>query len=130
MAALAVYAVGFVIYGLLVPPETWMQWSGITAEAMDAVGMSRMPLSPVMPVMIALGVAVALRWREARGLAAGASTGFIMALLFLVGGRLYSYVYGVEGLTILALDAVHLLLNGVVAGAVLGAWPAPKPDRH
>lgn len=130
VAAIAIYAVGFVIYGLLVAPETWMLWSGITEEEMNAVGMSRMPLSPVMPLMIALGVAVALRWRSASGIAAGASTGFIMALLFLVGGRLYGYVYGVEGLTILALDTVHLLLNGVIGGAVLGAWPARDSDRH
>jgi hypothetical protein len=127
VAAIATYAVGFVIYGLLVPPETWMQWSGISQDEMDAVGMSRMPFSPVMPLMIALGTALAIRWRGATGVAAGAATGFLMALFFLVGGRLYGYVYGVEGLSILALDVVHLLLNGVAAGAVLGAWPAKKP---
>ncbi len=126
IAAIATYAVGLVIYGLLIPTETWLLWSGITPEQMNSVGMSRMPLSPIMPLMIALGTAVAVKWRGATGLAAGASTGFIMALLFLVGGRLYSFVYGVEGLNILALDVAHLLLNGVAAGAVLGAWPARK----
>ena len=44
-----------------------------------------------------------------------------MALFLLVGGRLYGYVYGVQGESILALDSIHLLLDGIVAGAVLGA---------
>ena len=100
-----------------------MQWSGITQEEMDAVGMSRMPLSPIMPLMIAYGTALAIKWRGARTLAGGVTTGFLMALFFLVGGRLYSYVYGVEGVEVLALDTVHFLLNGVAAGAVIGAWP-------
>lgn len=126
VAAIAAYAVGFVIYGLVVPAETWMQWSGITQEEMDAVGMSRMPLSPIMPIMIAYGMALAIKWRGVQGLAAGVSTGFLMALLFLVGGRLYNYVYGIEGANLLALDTAHLLLNGVVAGAVIGAWPRKK----
>ncbi len=123
IAAVAVYAVGFVIYGLIVPPETWMRWSGITQADMDAIGASRMPLSPVMPLMISFGTALTLKWRGASGLAGGAGTGFLMALLFLVGGRLYSFVYGVEGIEVVALDSAHLLLNGVVAGAVIGAWP-------
>ena len=40
-AAVAIYAIGFVIYGLLIPAETWMAWEGMTAEDMDAVGSSR-----------------------------------------------------------------------------------------
>ncbi len=123
VAALAIYAVGFIIYGVLVPSETWMAWSGISAQEMEAVGMSRMPLSPIMPLMIATGVAFAIKWREASDLMSGVSTGFWMALFLLVGGRLYGYVYGVEGLDILGLDTLHLLLNGVAAGAVLGVWP-------
>ncbi len=123
VAAVAIYAVGFIIYGFLVPSETWMAWSGISPQEMEAIGMSRMPLSPIMPLMIAMGIAFAVKWREASDLLSGISTGFWMALFLLVGGRLYGYVYGVEGLDILGLDTLHLLLNGVTAGAVLGAWP-------
>lgn len=123
VAAIAAYAMGLVIYGFLVPSETWMLWSGIDKAVMDAIGASRMPLSPVMPLMIAWGVALALKWRGVRGLSGGMSTGFLMALFFLVGGRLYGYVYGVQGTEILVLDTAHLLLNGLAAGAVLGAWP-------
>ena len=122
VAAIAVYAVGLIIYVFVVPAETWMEWSGISLEAMETVGMARMPLSPIMPIMIAIGTAMGIQWRGAQGISEGAMTGLLLALFFLVGGRLYGYVYGVEGLNILALDSVHLLLNGLAAGAALGWW--------
>jgi Protein of unknown function (DUF1761) len=122
LAALAVYATGFVIYGLLVPPETWMAWAGIPPAEMAALGTSRMIFSPAMPLLIATGTAAVLTWRGSRGALPGALTGLALAFFFLVGGRLYGYVYGVEGLNILLLDSAHLLLNGLAAGAVLGAW--------
>ena len=33
VAAVAFYAIGFVIYGMLIPAEAWMVMSGMTAEA-------------------------------------------------------------------------------------------------
>lgn len=123
VGAIAIYATGFIIYGFLIPAETWMAWSNISQIEMERVGMSRMPLSPIMPIMITIGVALVVKWRQIDSIGAGAITGLWLALFFLVGGRLYNYVYGVEGLNILALDTVHLLLNGLVAGAVLGGWP-------
>lgn len=121
-AALAVYLTGFIIYGLLLPSETWMAWSNISAEELEAVGTSRMPFSVLMPILIAIGVGLAVKWRHADSLAMGASTGIMLGFFLLVGGRLYGYVYGVEGINILLVDSVHLLLNGLVAGAVLGVW--------
>ncbi len=121
-AAIGIYATGFIIYGLLIPSETWMLWSNISQEDMDRVGTSRMMYSALMPVMIAIGVGLVVKWRQIDSLAQGASTGLLMAFLFLVGGRLYNYVYGVEGLDILLLDSAHLLMNGLIAGAILGAW--------
>ena len=121
-ATVAIYLTGFVIYGLIIPSETWMLWSNISAEDMERIGMSRMPLSVVMPVMIAIGVALVVKWRKVESLSSGATTGLLMAMFFLVGGRLYGYVYGVESVNILMLDSVHLMLNGLAAGAVLGGW--------
>ena len=37
VAAIAIYAVGFVIFGVLVPADTWMAWEGTTAEEIAAV---------------------------------------------------------------------------------------------
>ncbi|MFK8018739.1 MAG: DUF1761 domain-containing protein [Pseudomonadales bacterium] len=121
-ATVAIYLTGFVIYGLITPSETWMLWSNISAEDMERIGMSRMPLSVLMPIMIAIGVALVIKWRKVDSMGSGAVTGLLMALFFLVGGRLYGYVYGVEGINILMLDSAHLMLNGLAAGAVLGGW--------
>ena len=52
-AAIAFYAIGFVIYGLLIPAESWMAMSGISAAEIEALGGSRMPFSIVMPLMTA-----------------------------------------------------------------------------
>lgn len=127
-AAVAIYAIGFVIYGLVFS-EMWQSLQGYTKESMatDFAGKEwRMALSPVMPILIAVGMAIVMGWRGAKGLAAGAKTGFIVGLFFLVAARMYSFVYGTEAEGLLAMDSAHLLLNGVVAGAVLGAWPAAK----
>ena len=40
VAAVAVYAVGALIYGVLVGPEVWMEGAAITQQQMDLVGMS------------------------------------------------------------------------------------------
>ena len=52
VAAIAIYAIGFVIYAMLIPEPTWMAMSGMT-EAEKATAMSRMMYSPIMPIMIA-----------------------------------------------------------------------------
>jgi hypothetical protein len=36
--------------------------------------------------------------------------------------RMYSFVYGPEKIGLLVLDAVHLLLGFLVAGAIIGGW--------
>jgi hypothetical protein len=127
-AAVAIYAIGFLIYGLLFS-EAWQSLQGYTKESMATAFAGkewRMALSPVMPILIAVGMAIVMGWRGATGLAAGVRTGFIVGLFFLVASRMYSFVYGTEAEGLLAMDSAHLLLNGVAAGAVLGGWPAKK----
>jgi hypothetical protein len=119
-AAAAIYAIGFLIYGALFSAQ-WMALAGYTPESFKGLEW-RMALSPVMPVLIAIGVGLAVKWRGAKGLGPGVATGAIAALTFLVAGRLYGFTYGTEKVGLLALDSAHLLLNGVAAGAVFGAW--------
>lgn len=118
LAAIAIYAVGFVTYGLLFQAQ-WMLWSG-HAEA-DFTGQEwRMALSPVMPILIAVGLAWLLRslkvtqWKRAVGV------GLAAGLFFAVSDRLYGFVYGVEPVQLLALDAGHQIVCFVVGSAVLG----------
>jgi Na+/melibiose symporter-like transporter len=121
-AAVAFYAIGFVIYGLLIPAETWMAMSGITAAEMESVGSSRMMLSVVMPLMTAIFMAILFKWGQVTGASRGAQWGMVIALASAVPGMLYGWVYGIGPIDITLVDSGHLLLGHVAAGAILGGW--------
>lgn len=121
-AAIAFYAIGFVIYGLLIPAETWMAWEGVSAAEMEAVGESRMMFSPIMPLMTAAFMAVLFKWAQIAGAAKGAKWGAVVALASAVPGMLYGWVYGIGPIEVTLVDMVHLLLGHVAVGAVLGGW--------
>lgn len=120
VAAAAMYAIGFVIYGLVFS-QMWQDAVGY--DAADYAGLEwRMALSPVMPILIAIGLSLVIKWRNAAGWMGGAVTGFWIALFFLFAARLYNFAYSAESETVLALDGAHLFLNAIVGGAILGAW--------
>lgn len=121
-AAAAFYAIGFIIYGLLIPGERWMEMSGITAAEMEVVGESRMPFSVVMPLMTATFMALLFKWGSVTGLSMGAQWGALVALASAVPGMLYGWVYGVGPIDMTVIDSAHLLLGHVTVGAILGAW--------
>lgn len=119
VAAIAMYAVGAVIYGVAFS-DLWMSLSGYT-EQMLAPHMWKMALSPVMPVLGAIGIAVVMRWRGVEGAGAGAVTGAMVFLFFSFASRLYGFTYGPQPLGLLALDSGHLLITHVIGGAIIGA---------
>jgi hypothetical protein len=121
-AAVAFYALGFIIYGLLIPTESWMAMSGITAAEMAQVGESRMPFSVVMPLMTAGFMALLFKMGSVSGLSKGAQWGLLVALASAVPGMLYGWVYGVGPIDMTVIDSAHLLLGHVTVGAILGAW--------
>lgn len=121
-AAIAFYAIGFVIYGMLVPPDTWMAWMGTSQAEIDAVGASRMPFGVVMPLMTAIFMAVLFKWGSVGSAGDGAKWGIVVALASAVPGMLYGWVYGVGPIELTAIDSLHLLTGHAVAGAILGAW--------
>jgi hypothetical protein len=122
VAAIAIYLVGFVIYGMLVPQDSWMAMSGISKEQMDAVGMSRMPYGPVMPIMTAIGLAILFKWGNVAGMANGIKWAIAVACASALPAVWYGWVYGVGGCTISLIDSAHLLVGHVVAGAILASW--------
>src|SRR5688572_10627956 len=61
-AAAGFYAVGFIIYGVLIDPDMWMAAEGLTAAEIEATGASRMPFSLLMPLTTAFGMAVLFKW--------------------------------------------------------------------
>lgn len=121
-AAVAFYAVGFVIYGMLVPQETWMAWEGTSQAEMDAVGGTRMPFGVVMPLMTATFMAVLFKWASVRSAKDGAMWGIVIALASAVPAILYGWVYGVGPIEVTAVDSLHLLAGHAVAGAIIGGW--------
>lgn len=120
-AAVVIYAIGFVIYGLLIPEESWMAMSGIT-EAEKSIGMSRMMYSPLMPILTAVFMAVIFKWGAVDDLVSGVKWGAVIALASAIPTLLYGWVYGGGDTNMVMIDVAHLWLGHVAAGAIIGGW--------
>lgn len=121
VSALAIYAIGFALYGLLFS-EAWLAWSGYTEEGLAEEGW-RMALSPIMPLLLATGVGAVLHWGKPADLSGALRLGVVVWLLLLLPTRLYGWVYGNQPLGLLLLDGGHLLANSLVAAGIQHAWP-------
>lgn len=120
-AAVAFYAIGFLIYGALFS-KLWMQLSGYTKEQLAPHGW-KMALSPIMPILTAIGLAIILKLCGVTDLMTGLTITLEIWLFVVVSTRLYSYVYSPEKPGLLVMDAIHLLLGYAAAGAIISAWP-------
>jgi hypothetical protein len=121
VAALVIYGIEFVIFAVLMTPEQYQTFTGITSEQASA-GMSRMPFGIVPPLLTAIGLSLAIKWRDAAGWMGGVTTALLMAVLFGFATSLYGYVYGPHTETYLPVNLGHFLVCWGAAGAVLGAW--------
>ncbi len=121
-AAVAIYAIGFIIYGLVIPPERWMAMSGIDQADMEAVGQSRMMFGPLMPILTAVFLAVILQWGGVSTVSTGVRWAVTIAFASAIPTVLYGWVYGVGPIEATVIDAAHLLLGHAAAGAILGGW--------
>jgi hypothetical protein len=121
VAAIVIYAIGFVIYGVMLSPEANMAMSGMT-EAEKATAMSRMIYSPVMPIMTAAFIAVIFKWANVSGAMNGAKWAVVIGLASAVPTMLYGWVYGGLSTDMTMVDCSHLLLGHIAAGAILGGW--------
>ncbi len=122
ISAIGVYAIGALIYGFLFA-EKWMELAGYTKDSF--VGQEwRMALGPIMPILITLGIGLLIKDRGITTALGGLKLGAFVGVFFLVATRLYGLAYGIEPVALFALDGVHLLLNGIVAGTILGAMKA------
>jgi hypothetical protein len=121
VAALLIYAIEYVIFAHLISPDQYMAFTGVTPEQAEA-GMARMPFGIAPPVLAAIGLSLAIKWRNAPGMIGGVVTALIMAFVFAFGTSLYSYVYGPHSEAYLPVNLAHFLVAWGAAGAVLGAW--------
>ena len=118
-AAILIYAIEFVIFGLLIPGE---QYAAMVGLGMDQMHADRMPVGVIMPILSAMGLAVAIKWRNAQGSMGGLTTALIVAILFALPVALYGYVYGSHTETFVFFNLAHFLICWGAAGALLGAW--------
>jgi len=120
-AAIAIYALGFVIYGILIPEDRLMAMMGST-EADKAVAMSRMTFSPLMPILTAVFIAVLFKWGSVGDAMTGVKWAVVIGLASAVPTLLYGWVYGGADTNMTLIDSAHLLLGHIAAGAILGGW--------
>jgi hypothetical protein len=120
VAAIAIWAIGFLLYVVLFQAQ-WMTWMGVTEEQMQQDN-GRMPFMVVMPFLQAIGLSLAVKWRNAPGWMGGLMTGVLLAVFLTIAGRMYGWVYSFEATELFGLDSLHFLLTHAVAGAILGAW--------
>jgi hypothetical protein len=120
-AAAAVYAIGFVIYGALFS-KLWMSLTGYTKEQLQP-HQWKMAISPIMPILTAIGLAIVFKLARVDNMATGIVLAVQVWFFIVLSTRLYSYVYGPEKPGLLAMDAIHLLLGYLAAGAIIAGWP-------
>lgn len=120
-AAFAIYAIGFVIYGVIMTEEALMAMTGMT-EAEKATALTRMMYSPLMPIMTAAFMAVLFKWGHVADAVGGAKWALVIALASAIPAMLYGWVYGGLATDMTIVDAAHLLLGHIAAGAILGGW--------
>ncbi|HVY85854.1 MAG TPA: DUF1761 domain-containing protein [Caulobacterales bacterium] len=119
-AAAAFYAVGFLIYGALFSKQ-WLALSGYSKEQLKPHAW-KMALSPLMPILTAIGLAILFKLAHVANIATGVVIAFEIWFFLILSTRLYSFVYSPEKLGLLIMDAVHLLLGFLVAGAIIAGW--------
>lgn len=119
-AAAGIYAIGFVIYALVLS-GLWLKLTGYTQEQLKPHAW-KMAVSPVMPILIAVGLAILLKLAQVNNLAAGVVIAFQIWFFIVMPVRLYSFVYSPEKIGHLLMDSLHFLLAFLVAGAIIGGW--------
>ena len=120
VAAIAMYAIGFLFYGVLFS-DLWMSLSGYTEDSLKGQEW-KMALGPVMPILLAIGLSIACKWRGAIGLVGGVMTGAITWLFFVLSTAMYAFAYSTAPALLFGIDALHLFLISVVGGAIVSVW--------
>lgn len=139
-AAIAMYFIGFVFYGLIFQ-EIWSQQT-LENHGLVAVGegatltgeplmaeMQRIPgamemapamsLGFVISLLTATGIAAVLKMAKPSGLGGALGTGLVLWAGFAATTLAYNVVYSSESRIIFGIDLAHLLLGYLAASAVI-----------
>jgi hypothetical protein len=118
-AAIAIYLIEFLIFAVIIPGDQYLAMVGLNGDQLHA---DRMLYGVAPPILAAIGLSLAVKWRNAPGLMGGAMTGVWMAIFFAFAVSLYPFVYGSNTEMFVAVDLAHFVVCYGVAGAILGAW--------
>lgn len=121
VTAIVIYALGFVIFAMMIPMDSYTAMSGIT-EAELTTAMGRMMYSPAMPLMTAIFMAILFKWGQVADAMAGVKWGLVVALASGIPTIFYGWVYDGDNSSLMLIDCAHLLLGHIAAGAILGGW--------
>ncbi len=119
VAAVAAYAIGFLIYGALFSSQ-WMEWNGYTKEELAPFGW-KMALGWIMPLSLSIGLGMMINKSNISTLKGGAQKGLKIGVFLVLACQMYTFAYSPHPIEAFLLDAVHILLISTVAGAILGA---------
>ncbi len=119
LAALAMYLVGFVWYGLIFA-GAWMDALGFTAEDFEGQSPLWMVAGFVIEIVIAFGIGWVIKRMDVAGLGACILTGVTLALVIAAPVLGYAMAYQpAHSVTAWLIDSSHALATFAVAGAVL-----------
>ena len=122
LASVAIFAVGFVWYGVVFA-EAWMSAGGVTEADYEGNSPLWMLAGMVLPFVIALGIGKTMAWRGVTGLVGGVGTGLALAVLLALPVLGYTLVYMPQhAVDLFAIDAGHTLVGWALGGAVLGLF--------
>lgn len=119
LAAVAMFFVGFVFYGILFS-DVFMEARGITAADAEGQNPAWMGAGFLIELVAALGIGWVIKAKGATGLVPCLMTGLVLAVLVALPMLSYEFVYGarhhVPGAMV---DWGHVLVSFAAGGAVL-----------
>jgi hypothetical protein len=119
LAAIVMFFVGFVFYGMLFS-EQWMAARGYTADMAADANPAWMAGGFLIELVLAFGLGWVLKLKGAKGPGACVSAALMLAVVVVLPVTAYDYVYGLyHSLPGLMVDWGHMLVSMGLAGAVL-----------
>ena len=112
----------------------WMEISGVTKESIDATMGPATVIGILISVLQVIGLAWILKLVNGYTIGTGAKIGVMTWFFFALPFVCYAWIYGANALsananTMLMIDASHLLVAYVAAGATLGLMRKAPQDR-
>ena len=123
VSAIALYFVGFIVYGLLFS-DLWVGLWGFTPEQLEAAAASgglSMAIGFVISLATALFIGIALKAFGAATMKDALMRALLLWAGFAVTTLSYDTVYAMQPVMLLILDAAHLLVGFLVVAAILTA---------